>query len=71
MKQRTENQPVDADISRRDFIGGTLIGSGAADTGEFHDLVVVGGGFAGMTAAYTFLKHDEEVLYSYAGGVTH
>jgi spermidine dehydrogenase len=29
---------------------------GAVDTGERYDLVVVGAGFAGCTAAYTFLK---------------
>ncbi len=36
----------------------------AADTGEHFDLVVVGGGFAGITAAYTFLKDkpDARVL---------
>lgn len=28
----------------------------AADTGEHYDLVVVGAGFAGVTAAYTYLK---------------
>ena len=28
----------------------------AGDTGEHYDLVVVGAGFAGLTAAYTFLK---------------
>jgi spermidine dehydrogenase len=32
----------------------------AADTGEHFDLVVVGGGFAGITAAYTFLKDKPE-----------
>ncbi len=30
--------------------------AGAADTGESYDLVVVGAGFAGLTAAYTLLK---------------
>jgi spermidine dehydrogenase len=30
--------------------------SGAADTGEIYDLVVVGGGFAGTVAAHQFLK---------------
>ncbi|MEE4161158.1 MAG: FAD/NAD(P)-binding protein [Woeseiaceae bacterium] len=36
----------------------------AKDTGEHYDLVCVGGGFAGMTAAYTYLKHrpDARVL---------
>ncbi len=38
--------------------------STAADTGEHFDLVVVGGGFAGITTAYTFLKDkpDARVL---------
>ena len=38
--------------------------AGAADTGEAYDLVVVGAGFAGCTAAYTYLKHkpDARVL---------
>jgi len=31
--------------------------AGATATGETHDLVVVGGGFAGVIAAYTFLKN--------------
>jgi spermidine dehydrogenase len=30
--------------------------AGAIDTGETHDLVIVGGGFAGTVAAYYFLK---------------
>ncbi len=30
--------------------------SGAEDTGETYDLVIVGGGFSGTVAAYTFLK---------------
>jgi spermidine dehydrogenase len=36
----------------------------AADTGEHYDLVVVGAGFAGCTAAYTYLKEkpDARVL---------
>ncbi|MEM1111696.1 MAG: NAD(P)-binding protein [Pseudomonadota bacterium] len=36
----------------------------ASDTGEHYDLVVVGAGFAGVTAAYTFLKDrpDARVL---------
>lgn len=36
----------------------------AEDTGEHYDLVVVGGGFSGCTAAYTFLKEkpDSNVL---------
>ncbi len=32
----------------------------AADTGEHYDLVVVGAGFAGCTAAYTYLKDRPE-----------
>lgn len=45
----------------RDFDGRVL---GASDTKEHYDLVCVGGGFAGMTAAYTYLKHkpDARVL---------
>ena len=37
---------------------------GATDTGEHFDLVVVGAGFAGVTAAYTYLteKPDARVL---------
>ena len=30
--------------------------SGAVDTGESYDLVIIGGGFAGLSAARTFLK---------------
>ena len=38
--------------------------AGAADSGEHYDLVVVGAGFAGVTAAYTYLKDrpDAKVL---------
>jgi len=45
----------------RDF--DAQIGS-ASDTGEHYDLVVVGAGFAGVTAAYTYLKEkpDARVL---------
>jgi len=32
----------------------------AADTGEHYDLVVVGAGFAGCTAAYTYLKEEPD-----------
>ncbi|MEZ5498874.1 MAG: NAD(P)-binding protein [Steroidobacteraceae bacterium] len=37
---------------------------GAASTGEHFDLIVVGAGFAGVTSAYTYLKHkpDARVL---------
>lgn len=31
----------------------------ASPTGEIHDLVIVGGGFAGLIAAYTFLKDTQ------------
>ena len=30
----------------------------AMDTGETYDLVVVGGGFSGLSAAYTYHKHS-------------
>ncbi len=33
---------------------------GAASTGEHYDLVIVGAGFAGVTAAYTYLKERPE-----------
>lgn len=38
--------------------------AGAADTGETYDLVIVGAGFAGMSAAYTYAKErpDARVL---------
>ena len=32
----------------------------ASDTGEHFDLVVVGAGFAGITTAYTYLKHQPD-----------
>ncbi|MEM7283099.1 MAG: NAD(P)-binding protein [Pseudomonadota bacterium] len=45
----------------RDFDSRIL---GASDSNEHYDLVCVGGGFAGITAAYTYLKHkpDARVL---------
>ncbi len=45
----------------RDFDGQI---SGATDTGEHYDLAIVGAGFAGVTAAYTYLKEkpDARVL---------
>ena len=33
--------------------------AGATPTGETYDLVVVGGGFAGVIGAYTFLKNTK------------
>jgi len=34
--------------------------NGAADTGEHYDLAIVGAGFAGVTAAYTYLKEQPD-----------
>ena len=44
--------------------------AGATDSGEEYDLVVVGAGFAGCTAAYTFLKAKPDAVYTTAAGMT-
>ena len=62
--------PEKPEITRRDFVGGTLVGTGAAllamaspgavctahDTGEDLDVVVVGCGIAGLSAGWTYRK---------------
>ena len=50
----TESTTSAAHLMRDNKIGGIL--SGAIDTGEAYDLVIIGGGFAGLSAARTFLK---------------
>ena len=50
----TESTTTAAHLIRDKQIDGLL--SGAVDTGESYDLVIIGGGFAGLSAARTFLK---------------
>ena len=50
----TESTTSAAHLIRDNKIDGLL--SGAVDTGESYDLVIIGGGFAGLSAARTFLK---------------
>ena len=50
----TESTTSAAHLIRDKQIDG--IPTGAVDTGESYDLVIVGGGFAGLSAARTFLK---------------
>ncbi len=50
----TQSTTGAAHLIRDNKIGGLL--DGADDTGESYDLVIIGGGFAGLSAARTFLK---------------
>lgn len=50
----TESTRTAAHLIRDGKVDGLL--SGAIDTGEIFDLVIVGGGFAGLAAARTFLR---------------
>ena len=50
----TESTTSAAHLIRDNKIDGLL--SGAVDTGESYDLIIIGGGFAGLSAARTFLK---------------
>ena len=52
----TESTTSAAHLIRDKQIDGLL--SGAVDTGEAYDLVIIGGGFAGLSAARTFLKES-------------
>ncbi len=50
----TESTTAAAHLIRDNKIGGLQID--AVDTGESYDLVIIGGGFAGLSAARTFLR---------------
>ena len=50
----TESTTASAHLLRDNKIDGLL--NGAVNTGESYDLVIIGGGFAGLSAARTFLK---------------